>query len=91
MPKGATPIFTPEPSNTQEYLARLRDSEGIEIPAVPRNTYHARFQKHNYMEEFAYGGGVRAGGTLRGQRYSLGIKSKRNLKRILKSNLKKDP
>ena len=27
------------------------------------------------MEEFAYSGGVRAGGTLRGQRYALGIKS----------------
>ena len=32
------------------------------------------------MQVFAYGGGVRAGGTLRGQRYTLGIKSKGTLK-----------
>ena len=43
------------------------------------------------MEEFAYGGGVRAGGTLRGQRYSLGIKSKGSLKGTLKGTLKVTP
>ena len=40
------------------------------------------------MQMFAYGGGVRAGGTLRGQRYSLGIKSNGTLKGTLKRNLK---
>ena len=40
------------------------------------------------MLEFAYGGGVRAGGTLRGQRYALGFFLTGPLKGTLKGTLK---